>query len=246
MEHVFFILVVIAALVAAGLFAYYSHLAAKKRREEMQAFATSLGWTFDPEKDGNHDDEYAAFEIFRRGHSRAAYNTLRGDATIAGRAFPAKMGDFTYKVTRNSGKSRTTHTYHFSYLILHLPFAGVPDLLIRREGLFDKLAGAFGFDDIDFESAEFSRKFHVKSPDKKFAFGVIDARMMEFLLEGEAPCVDIEAGRSCFSDGQRRWTPDEFKALLSWTSEFFSRWPSHLTSRLEAISPQRHRDTEGE
>ena len=46
---------------------------------------------------------------------------------------------------------RTTRTHRFSYLIVHLPFSGLPDLLIRPEGVFDKMAGAFGFDDIDFE-----------------------------------------------------------------------------------------------
>ena len=73
--------------------------------------------------------------------------------TIDERNYPAKMGDFVYKITTSTGKSTQTRTYRFSYLILHLPFGNVPDLLIRREGMFDKLAGAFGFDDIDFESA---------------------------------------------------------------------------------------------
>lgn len=233
MESILIILLLAASIVIAIAYYWGCHVAAKKRREEMNALAASLGWSFDPAHDRDHDEEYAHFECFRRGHSRAAYNTLRGEASIAGHAFPAKMGDFTYRITQQTGKGSTTRTYHFSYLILHLPFAGVPDLLIRREGIFDKLAGAFGFDDIDFESAEFSRKFHVKSADKKFAFGVIEPRMMEFLLEGDPPCVDIERGCGCFSDGRKRWTPDEFKAMLSWTGEFFSRWPQHVMSSLK-------------
>ena len=85
---------------------------------------------------------------------------------IDGRPYPVKMGDFNYKVTRSTGKGSNTTTYRLSYLILHLPFALTPDLLIRREGVFDKIAGAIGFDDIDFESAEFSRRFYVKSSDR--------------------------------------------------------------------------------
>ena len=112
------------------------------------------------------------------------------------------MGDFTYKVTTSSGKSTTTTTYRFSYLILHMPWSGVPDLLIRREGMFDKIAGVLGFDDIDFESAQFSRRFHVSSTDKRFAYDVIDPRMMEFLLKGDPPTVDIENTRCCISDGR--------------------------------------------
>ena len=40
----------------------------------------------------------------------------------------------------------------------------------------------FGHDDIDFESAEFSRNFYVKSSDRKWAFDILHARAMEFLL----------------------------------------------------------------
>ncbi len=227
--------VVIAFAIAAiiGVVIYFGYLAEKKRREELAALAGQLGWRFDPTKDKSHDDEYAHFEIFRRGHSRCAFNTLTGELTIDERNYLAKMGDFVYKITTSTGKSTQTHTYRFSYLILHLPFANVPDLLIRREGMFDKLAGAFGFDDIDFESAEFSKRFHVKSPDKKFAYDVLHPRMMEYLLVGDPPTVDIECGRCCLSDGRHRWSPQEFNSTLSWVADFIDLWPDHVTAELE-------------
>ncbi len=225
------LLFIVIALV--GVVIYFGHLAQKKRREEMAALAAQLGWRFDPAKDKSHDDEYAHFEIFRRGHSRCAYNTLTGELTIDERNYPAKMGDFVYKITTSTGKSTQTTTYRFSYLILHLPFANVPDLLIRREGMFDKLAGAFGFDDIDFESAEFSKRFHVKSPDKKFAYDVIHPRMMEYLLASDPPTVDIEMRRCCLSNGRSRWSPQEFNATLSWVADFLDHWPDHVTAKLE-------------
>ncbi len=227
------VLIIILVIVGVGIAIYFSYLQQKQRREAMAALAAELGWGFHPGRDTSHDDEYAHFEIFRRGHSRAAYNTLYGEITIDDRQYPAKMGDFTYKVTRSSGKSTSTTTYRFSYLILHIPFAAVPDLLIRREGMFDKIAGAFGFDDIDFESSEFSRKYHVKSPDKRFAYDVITPRMMEFLLGIDAMSIDIERGRCCISDGKHKWSPIEFKARLAWIAQFFDLWPEHLTEALE-------------
>ncbi len=228
------IILIVVAVLAIAVVVYLSYLAAKRRREALAALAGELGWRFDPSRDRSHDDEYAHFEIFRRGHSRAAYNTLFGELEIYRRSGPAKMGDFTTKITTSTGKSTQTHTYRFSYLIVHLPFAGVPDLLIRREGMFDKLAGAFGFDDIDFESAEFSKRFYVKSPDKRFAYDVIHPRMMEFLLAGDPPTVDMEAGRCCLSDGRHRWSPEEFGATLNWVIEFFDRWPDHVTAELKS------------
>ena len=227
------ILIIPLFVLFVGVAIYLGWQAQKKRREEMARLAAELGLAFDAGSDSHHDELYAQFEIFRRGHSRAAFNTLEGSVEMAGREFMVRMGDFTYKVTSSTGKSTQTTTYHFSYIIVHLPWLAVPDLLIRREGIFDRLAGAFGFDDIDFESAEFSRRFHVKSPDKRFAYDVCHPRMMEFLMQSKSPCVDIEQGCCCLSDGTRRWTADEFKAMLGWSREFFNRWPEHLTSQLK-------------
>ncbi|MHC4428421.1 MAG: hypothetical protein ACYS0D_07430, partial [Planctomycetota bacterium] len=157
------VLLIIVGVIVVGTLAYVGWLIEKKRREALAGLADRLGWYFDPSRDRDHDEEYANFEIFRRGHSRAAYNTLRGTTELADRSCAVKMGDFLYRITTSTGKSTQTRTYRFSYLIVDMPWAGLPALLIRREHVFDKLAGAFGFDDIDFESAEFSRKYCVKS-----------------------------------------------------------------------------------
>ena len=230
---------VVAFIAVAIVVAVLAHRHAKNRREALAALAAQLGWTFDPSRDTSHDARYAQFEVFRRGHSRAAYNTLEGPLTIDGRTCACRMGDFTYKVTTGSGKNRRTTTFHFSYLILDLPFAALPTLLIRPEGLFDKLAGAFGFDDIDFESSEFSRRFHVKSGDKRFAYDVCHPLMMEWLLglaPPGAPTIDLEHGSMCLTDGGRRWDAEGFRRTTAFAAQFIDRWPDHLTAQLDARS----------
>lgn len=72
-----------------------------------------------------------------------------------------------------------------------------PELLIFREGWFSKLAQWLGYADIDFESAEFSRKFIVRSPDKKFAYDVCHAKMMEYLLRNDD--LNLEMERDCLT-----------------------------------------------
>jgi len=106
--------------------------------------------------------------------------------------------------------------------------------LIRPEGVWDKLAAAFGFDDIDFESAEFSRKFLVKAGDKRFAYDVLHPRMMEFLLAEAPPMIDIEDGDLCLSDGRKRWTPEQFEAQLAFARRFAEQLPRHLLQDLHA------------
>jgi hypothetical protein len=221
---------VVLVIVIVGALIYVSHLRAKARRRELAGLASDLGWRFDPSGDAGHEAAYGHFSIFDRGRSRRAYNSLFGTIAIDGRTYATKAGDFRF--TTGSGKNRKTHT--FSYLLLNLPFRSTPELHIRREHVFDKVASAIGFDDIDFESEEFSRRFYVKSPDKKFAYDVVHARMMEFLLSGRGPALELKGGACCFWDGtDTKWKPSQFRKRIWWAQEFFNLWPDYLTSQLD-------------
>ena len=227
------VLIFIAFAVLAAVGGYFGHLAAKKRREALAAKAAELGLSFFHGRDTGYDEEYAHFELFARGFGRAAYNTMSGRVEVGGHEMLCKMGDFTYKTREGSGKNRRTVTHRFSYMILHLPWgAAMPDLLIRKEGFFDKIGAAFGFDDIDFESAEFSRTYCVKSANKKFAYDVCHQRMIEFLMETGPSSVDIERGRLCMTDGSRVWKPEAFGYTLGWANDFVGRWPDFVVKDL--------------
>jgi hypothetical protein len=234
-EYFFPFLLVGVFIAIAAVLSYFSYQQRQQRLTDMTALGQQLGWPFDPRRDTSHDALYAQFEVFRRGHSRYAYNTLQGSLTIDGEACQVRMGDYHYRVTSGSGKSRRTRTYETSYLIVHLPYLRFPNLFIRREGVFDSLAGVFGFDDIDFESAEFSKQFHVKSADKRFAYDVIYPAMMDFLMCEEPPVVDIESGKCCLTDGVRKWSPHEFRTRLDWAERFFKLWPKHLVATLKSV-----------
>ncbi len=237
MQGVLFVLVAIAGVTLFILGAIHAQKKRQERIAALRAIADRRGWRFSEHKFHDHDEQYAHFEIFRRGHSRAAYDTMAGSLEIFGESVYAQAGDFTYKVTRRNGKSSSTTTYHFSYLIIELPFRPVPDVLARRENIFDKFAGMLGFDDIDFESSEFSKRFCVKSPDKRFAYDLFNPKMMEFFLEGSTvpglPGIDMENSRLCLSDGSSRWQPEQFEQAITWAERFFKSWPQHLLETLQ-------------
>lgn len=201
-----------------------------RRRAGLAALAQSLGLRFAPGTDPGHDDRYAQFDVFRRGHSRVATNTLHGTMPLFERPCQVRAGDFRYRERRSDGKG--SRTCRFSYLLVHLPWT-TPWLHIRPEGVLDKLKGALGFDDIDFESEQFSSKYHVQSGDKRFAYDVLHPRMMELLLAGNPLPIRIADGVLCLGDGSRRWEPAEFRRHLAFVVDFCQLWPRHLLLDLD-------------
>ena len=204
--------------------AIFGARAARERRDALAAWASSRSWSFDPGDDSIHDDEFPQFDVFRRGSQRRAFNSMRGVVTIGDRPFPIKCGDYRYTVS--SGKNSTT--YRFSYIVLTLPFPNVPGLDIRRENLLDRVAGALGFQDINFESEEFSRRFFVKCSDRRAAYDIISPKMMEFLMASNPPPIHVSGGQVCLIDGDARttWDVAGFERHLGWASQFFSLWPA--------------------
>jgi hypothetical protein len=228
MEPGLFVLILVAVAVAA----FWIYQKERERREELQYLAMQLELDFDPAHDRSHHRRYG-HAVFGRGRKRVASNTLRGVRPMAGHPVRVKMGDYRY--TTGSGKNAQTHK--LSYAIFHLPYVGTPDLLVRREHLGDKLKGGLGFDDIDFESEEFSRQFWVTSSDRKYAYDVLHPRMMRFLLDGSRPHVEIVRDACLVLEGRRRWTPEQFAGWVAWAEEFLSLWPEHLTARLSTRDP---------
>lgn len=83
-------------------------------------------------------------------------------------------------------------------------------------------------DDIDFESAEFSARFHVSSDDRKWAYDVIHARMMEFMLTAPSGSA-LEMGSheiAVFKRGQAR--PADYEAAIGLIEGFRERIPDYM------------------
>jgi hypothetical protein len=185
MEFVAFFLLI--AIAIAG--AVYSALQAKRRREELARLAESLGLQFHPDKDHSLDEQYGFLDKLCQGSNRYAFNRMHGQY----QGHDLMAFDYHYEThSTNSKGRRQTHHHYFSFFLLHLP-AHCPELTIVREGWGSKLAQLVGYDDIDFESAEFSRKFCVRSRDKKFAYDICNALMMDYLLGNPDLSVEIDA-----------------------------------------------------
>jgi hypothetical protein len=228
----FAILIFVVFVVLAALGGIYSYQQRQKRLAELRALAERLGWQFALAENYDYDVQFSQFSEFGRGDNRYAYNTLTGNLKVGDQLWPVRMGDYHFETTSSNGKQTSTHHHHFSYFLVKLPYPALPDLRIRRERFFDTIAGVMGFDDINFESAEFSRRFHVKSSDKRFAYDVVCPAMMEFLLANDPPALEIDGGWCYINTGRDTWSPEEFQLYLDWARNFFELWPRHLVATL--------------
>ena len=206
-------------LLVAGL------ISARKRRDAMVALAAKLGLRFEPQKNCDLARRYRFLDKLRSGSNQYAFNILSGTY----REHEVMIFDYHYETHSTDSKgNRRTHHHYFSFFIVHLP-ASFPELVICKEGFFSKIAQALGYDDIDFESFEFSRKFCVRSRDKKFAYDVCNGRMIEHLLANTDLTIEIENNALAISfDSQL--APERIEPNLNRLVELRSLMPDYLFS----------------
>lgn len=221
-------LILVFLLIAVGL-SVLSHLRARKRRRELQGWAAGKGYSFDPAARESLDYRFGAFSCLKRGANRYACNLIGG--TEAGRAFRAF--DYHYETYSSSSSKggRRTHHHWFSAAIVE---AGLPlkPLVIRGETFIDRIGEFLGMDDIDFESAEFSRRFCVKSPDRRWAFDVLHQAAMEFLLA--SPAFNLEfAGTSVIAYREGILAPADFAAALGLAGGLLALLPPSVAQEIK-------------
>jgi hypothetical protein len=133
-----------------------------------------------------------AFPLFRKGDGRTVRDVVwrtRPDG-LATRAFA-----FSYFVETRDDLGRV-HRTHTSFTCVMAQVDGSwPDVSITRERFLERALDLVGLGDIDLESDEFNRRFSLRSPDRRFAVALVDARMIDFLLSTEARFAFFVKGR---------------------------------------------------
>jgi hypothetical protein len=200
-----------------------TQIAAVQRRKTLAAWARWRGFEFAPFRDGGFGRRHSWFQCLNKGSSRYANNVARGQVG------PHELCAFDYHYTTGSGKNKTHH--HFSGVIIttNLP---LKPLSIRNETVFDRLASVVGFEDIQFESVEFNKQFHVSSSDRRWAFDVLPQSTMEFLLD--SPKFQVEF-RPCLvlARRDRLFQPQDFDAAIEVIEGILRRLPASLVQELQ-------------
>ena len=189
-------LVIVGVIAVIAVMTYLGHLE-RKRRERFRQLSKELGLQF---REGDHsvDRRYRFLDALKKGDDRYATICLSGTY----KEYTVEAFEFHYETYSTDSKgNRTTHHHYSNHYVLEGGKHGseengtalrYPELRIYPETLLSKIGQALGYDDIDFESIEFSKSFTVRSKDKKFAYDICHGRMMEHLLKHKDFAIEIE------------------------------------------------------
>jgi uncharacterized protein DUF3137 len=163
----------ITAIVVGLLLGWYLKA---KRRAAFVAFAAQHGFEYsarDP-----FDLTAWPFRLFTRGEGQGAENVMWGEwRGVAITAF-----DYWYYTEQQNSRGQRSRSYRrFSCAMVEVS-ASFPHLEVSREGLLSALADRLGLEDIELESPEFNRRYNVRAADRQFAYTLLDARMIDWLV----------------------------------------------------------------
>jgi hypothetical protein len=218
------ILLVIGAVVLAAFLGWWFYEQERKRLAAIAAWCRKGDWDYDERERKSPTHPY---ELFSRGHSRYQRCTATGsfEGATPGLA-QAELTLFEYHYAVARGK----HTEHHYYTCLVAdPGADLGHVSLRREGLGDKLIQAAGFDDIDFEDPDFSKRFVVQARDRRDAYELFDGAMMRYLCA--RPNYGLETrGRELFVYWEGQASPQSFQALARFALGFLAQLPRPLVN----------------
>ena len=188
LKPVLIVVLLAVILIAAVYGAVQANLQARRRQEGLIALSRRLNLGFSAGENYSIPDRFSFLKQLAHGDNRYAANIFSGNY----RQSEILAFDYHYETESTDSKGNRTTTDHWLSIFILTLSGFFPDLTIRRENIFIRVAEVFGYDDIKFESAEFSKTFCVRSPDKKFAYDVCNAQMIEYLLANRDLSVEIE------------------------------------------------------
>lgn len=229
----------VSAIVMIGLI--FAVIKTGTRGGQLSGLAKRLNLDFNPGKDYSIAERFSFLKQFHQGENRYATNIISG----AYQQCNILAFDFHYEIQHFAQNTRRVEDHWFSFIILTVSPL-FPSLTIRREGFLTKIAEVFGYEHIKFESAEFTKTFCVRSPDKQFAFDVCNPKMIEYLLANRDLSIEIE-NQAVALAFDKRLSVQGFELNLQRLAEIRSRLPEFLfVTQNEPPAPPVKQQNQGE
>jgi hypothetical protein len=206
MEGKIFLLIVFVAL-GVLTFAAMLYYREKQRREDLRGVAGRLGFSFSPEGDPHLPGRLGRFHLFSQGRSQRVRNLMRGEIQ------DIVVSLFDHQYTTGSGKH--SHTHAQTVVLFESERLALPFFSLRPEGFFHKMAGAFGYEDIDFDgSPDFSDAYLLKGTEEAQIRAIFRPEVQAYYTRHGHLCTEGEGGRLVHYLADRRVKPERIESWL--------------------------------
>jgi hypothetical protein len=196
----------------------FSAIRRRRRRRGIAAFARRFGFEFGGADPFGLLYDYN-FPLFEMGDGRGCENVVWGEW----KGVPFRATDYWYYDATPNRRGSGVKNRMFNAVVVDVPLY-LPRVTVEREGFASWAAERVGWRDIQFESEEFNRRFRIRAEDAEFAFKLIDAQMMHWMLS-----TDEIFGFQFYGRGILVWSkrlrPNELFPLIGTAKELYDHIP---------------------
>ena len=154
---VFLIFGAVIAVAVAVIF--YGKRLQRKRTEALEHIANELGLEFRPLGSDGLVTKLSGFDLFSKGRDRKVLNMLEGGSG------DRRLAIFDYDYTTGHGKG--TVRWHTTVLSIGLEEAAIPQFLLRKKIINDRIMSWFREKDIEIQGyPAFSRRYVLRGEDE--------------------------------------------------------------------------------
>lgn len=188
------------------------------RQKNIAQLASENEWTFDARREW--DTEHLEDFNFFRVHPIEYEDTVVKGAYAVGET---TVGWTVADVTFDEG-ALIPEVHHTTAQVIDMPIE-LPELIMEREELLDRVLELAGFQDIDFKHfTKFSRRFVLKGPDEASIRAFMTRELLEFFEEEEVYHVESTGQKLVVFKSMRLASAREVEAMLG----FSERLVHHL------------------
>lgn len=181
-----FPLLIVAVFALAVAVFVHQWKRAKQRRLDFAAWAARAGMSYSAEDP--HGLAKLDFHLFSLGDGRGCENVVTG----TWQGLDVRVADYWYYERSTDSQGHSSRSYTRFSIVLARVAAWLPTVRVEKENVLSRLADRLALGDLEFESEEFNRRFEVRAADREFAYKLLDARMMEWLLHTAGPhCYEV-------------------------------------------------------
>jgi hypothetical protein len=217
------VLISVVLIVGAIAVAYMQYRKRQARIQAVMALAQRVGFRFSL---GDADRVVdMPFTLFTKGEKRGIELVITGEH----HGVPMRMFDYWYYDETSDSHGNRTRSYHRFTCGMITIAAACPRLRVGHENFMTRLGGHLGMQDVVFEYDDFNQRFRVKCDDQKFAFSMLDGKMMQWLLDTDTfDSVEVD-GPWVLLVGPKI-DPARWLELGSWLEQFHRQIPTVVYS----------------